>query len=66
MGYGFQGQGQNAGPPQVFLHPLGGPGEARAGGTQENAGPPQVFLHPLGEPGEAGDGGTHDGLAQVA
>ena len=57
---------ENAGPPQVFLHPLGGPGEARAGGTHENAGPPQVFLHPLGGPGEAGDGGMHDGLAQVA
>jgi hypothetical protein len=45
---------------QVFLHPLGGPGEARVGGTHEKTpGRSQVFLHPLGGPGEARVGGTH-------
>ena len=39
---------------QVFLHPLGGPGEARAGGAHKKTpGRSQVFLHPLGGPGEA-------------
>ncbi len=43
----------------VFLHPLGGAGEAKAGGDlQKTPGRSQVFLHPLGGPGEARAGGT--------
>jgi superfamily II DNA or RNA helicase len=60
------GSQENAGPPQVFLRPLGGPGRATPGPggyTQENAGPPQVFLTPLGGPGRAtsGPGGCSSG-----
>ncbi len=44
---------------QVFWHPLGGPGEARAGGGLEKTpGRSQVFWHPLGGPGEARAGGA--------
>ena len=46
-----------AGPSQERLHPLGGPGAARAGG-HPFAGPSQERLHPLGGPGEARGGGA--------
>ncbi len=62
---------KHAGPPQVFLGPLGGESRAAAfaGGVNGHAGPPQVFLGPLGgeSRGAAFAGGVngHAGPPQV-